>query len=1372
VFTAEIGCSSQTQPLSYQPLEEAMKKLVFLLSILALFSSGMAAMIVDSTSTPVWKVSVDDAGQSWLKKDLTVRSIALNKVTNHLMVATRTAGTRVVVLDAARGDSLGQLNMTGVSGGTYALNKVGVTDDGVIYGCNLNTANGFRIYRWANESAVPTVAADTTITGVTRYGDAFAVMGQGVNTKIFISGNNAAAKITLLGTRDGLKFHVEKVLPKNGQCMDIFPEDTNTLWIDGTGLNATRLDGNGEITGTLPTSVIPLGASALAHFGYAGYWYLASTGGNLVPAAGRLVQLEDNLADSRVNVVWKGMGANANTSGAGAVVVQPDSDRVWILTTNNALALYPFGGYASFPLVWRSRADTATWQGTSSMARSLAYSLKTRHLYAATRTGGAWIKVFDPATGALIRDLNTAGMEGGTYPLNMVAASEDGQIFAANLALPGEVFKLYRYEKENATPVLVWQGSVAARTGDVLACTGSGDRVTVFASGMDNDRISTFMPIGETLFARGMDIPLPEANAAGLGIAPVNSDYLFVSAPTQPVRYIRKDGTVVFAFDPSEVSGAAVGFSEIPALDGSTRKFLLLTRGFAPGVQALELFGEDGENLCAYWEKWWAATPLYSRTDNPTAASQVVYDVYSNTLIELATNNGLSAYSFANIMPNAGRLEPDPVFSRDYLDFGRVYAGTTPEQHFSIVNRGKIPFEIYTAAFDGESFSSDLAAPVSIDVNDSITVAVTLAADGAGDLDDALTLVTNKGTYEVQVYALVEELWPLVWRQTPDSTAWLGHADETTSLVYNQASGHLLCVSRSDGNQIKILDPGDGRVIRTLTAAGMAGAAVPLHRAAVSADGQIFACTQAPAGSNLALYYWADETAAPVKLFDAPLPGRAGDALGISGTGKDVVAYASGWDNERIYTFATRDGVTFNRGEDILLPEPGAAGNAINPTDDDRFFVGGIGVPVRYLNRTGAVLHEFDQAEFGGTSCSYFTVETTSGAIRRFISVSTGFAPGTRIAELMGTPGDSLCSRYHLLPVATPAYASAPNLSATAQAAYDRVKNTLVELVTNNGLSAYSFIQVVPDPRSWLILTPIAAARADVNGDFKPDRLGEILTIQGTVTTLNFNTGNSSSYYLQDNQGWGINFYSSKINYKLEPGDQVQITGKIEFYNGLTEITATDTAAVRLLGKGVLPALQELSSSAEMNERTEATLVRLTGYYLATPALWPAAGKNATLKFVRAVDTVLVFIDKETDIDGSPAPQGYWAISGVVDQYTTSVPPRDKYEIRPRSLADLTLMTGVARSREELPASYALRQNYPNPFNPVTTIEFESPAAGEVRLKVYDLLGKEVATVFEGRLEAGFHTFSFDGSRLSSGVYFYRVEAGGYTELKKMTLIK
>jgi uncharacterized lipoprotein YddW (UPF0748 family) len=89
-----------------------------------------------------------------------------------------------------------------------------------------------------------------------------------------------------------------------------------------------------------------------------------------------------------------------------------------------------------------------------------------------------------------------------------------------------------------------------------------------------------------------------------------------------------------------------------------------------------------------------------------------------------------------------------------------------------------------------------------------------------------------------------------------------------------------------------------------------------------------------------------------------------------------------------------------------------------------------------------------------------------------------------------------------------------------------------------------------------------------------------------------------------------------------------------------------------------------------------------------------------------------------------------------------------------------------------VPSVYALSQNYPNPFNPLTTIRFAIPEAGPVKLMVYDLLGREVVVLVDEVLAPGFYTARFNGSTLSSGVYFYRLIASGYIETKKMQLIK
>ncbi|MBU1937186.1 T9SS type A sorting domain-containing protein [bacterium] len=89
-----------------------------------------------------------------------------------------------------------------------------------------------------------------------------------------------------------------------------------------------------------------------------------------------------------------------------------------------------------------------------------------------------------------------------------------------------------------------------------------------------------------------------------------------------------------------------------------------------------------------------------------------------------------------------------------------------------------------------------------------------------------------------------------------------------------------------------------------------------------------------------------------------------------------------------------------------------------------------------------------------------------------------------------------------------------------------------------------------------------------------------------------------------------------------------------------------------------------------------------------------------------------------------------------------------------------------------LPTEFSLHQNYPNPFNASTRIMFDLPKTEQVKLRVFDLLGREVATLLNGVREAGYHSVLFDGSNLPSGIYFCRLEAGGMHEAKKMVMLK
>jgi len=88
------------------------------------------------------------------------------------------------------------------------------------------------------------------------------------------------------------------------------------------------------------------------------------------------------------------------------------------------------------------------------------------------------------------------------------------------------------------------------------------------------------------------------------------------------------------------------------------------------------------------------------------------------------------------------------------------------------------------------------------------------------------------------------------------------------------------------------------------------------------------------------------------------------------------------------------------------------------------------------------------------------------------------------------------------------------------------------------------------------------------------------------------------------------------------------------------------------------------------------------------------------------------------------------------------------------------------------PTQFILKQNYPNPFNPTTTIDFTLPQSESVELKVFNILGKQVATLVSNKLNSGNHTYTFDGKNLASGVYYYQLVAGDYREVKKMILLR
>ncbi len=129
--------------------------------------------------------------------------------------------------------------------------------------------------------------------------------------------------------------------------------------------------------------------------------------------------------------------------------------------------------------------------------------------------------------------------------------------------------------------------------------------------------------------------------------------------------------------------------------------------------------------------------------------------------------------------------------------------------------------------------------------------------------------------------------------------------------------------------------------------------------------------------------------------------------------------------------------------------------------------------------------------------------------------------------------------------------------------------------------------------------------------------------------------------------------------------------------------------------------------------------------------------------------------------------RSFHAVDGFVSLVTASE-DRGKIYILTGDLVSVT----NSELDESNPFSFSLTQNYPNPFNPSTVISFQLPVSSKAHLKVFDLLGREVAELVNEQLPSGNHEFNFDASALSSGIYIYRLEAGNQVQTRKMMLIK
>jgi DNA/RNA endonuclease YhcR with UshA esterase domain len=310
-------------------------------------------------------------------------------------------------------------------------------------------------------------------------------------------------------------------------------------------------------------------------------------------------------------------------------------------------------------------------------------------------------------------------------------------------------------------------------------------------------------------------------------------------------------------------------------------------------------------------------------------------------------------------------------------------------------------------------------------------------------------------------------------------------------------------------------------------------------------------------------------------------------------------------------------------------------------------------------------------------------------------------------------------------------------------------------------------IWVTSTAGGWTLISEVNAD--DANGE--PLMLGQQVTIKGlaTVATGTFTTADND-VFIQDGTG-GVNAYKSATQSPaVAVGDSVNVTGYVDQYKGLTRIVSPTITVVTPGAGSTTPRLVTTNEIAAAGETYEGSLVVVRGCLIAG-GTWPAAGVDGTITIDDGTGPCTMFIDKDTNIDGTPEPPSGIDVVGVLTQSDNTIPYFSGYRIMPRSTADITDGEGAGVAIPDGPAAFRV---LPNPTRGDLRVVFGRVAAGPSQVAVYDVSGRLVdqLAVEPGSASVDWKARDHRGHPLPSGIYFVVVKSADSEETVKVVLVR
>jgi hypothetical protein len=1015
---------------------------------------------------------------------------------------------------------------------------------------------------------------------------------------------------------------------------------------------------------------------------------------------------------------------------------------------------------------WKIDAGTVDWLTTEHTTRGAAFNPTTGHVLVATRADGARVIAVDAADGSFVKQLDATGIAGGTFAINVITVTSDGQIFASNLTTNATTspLKVYRWADEDAAPEVYYQGAPSAdqRYGDSIGSSGEGDDVEVYVSGGGSPAtpyVAVLSHDGTEVVATTIDV--------GAGMARGG-----ISAGTDDALWINQGGNTV-----KEIDRAAAVLREItsdyaPTAYQLVRYFEIGDRQFVAAGIAIDNQTARVVDVTEETFEHVATTMSLGDDRNVNATGAIAYDAANNQLIVLSTNNSLAAFSLDFLAP-----APPPPF--EPIAFWHFNDREIAPGVFGF-EEGDFPHQADIGAGQITVGGGDILA---LDANNRYQWIQSFAGttlNAPHDVEAGGTIAFQGGTDAANNGA---------WMQFEVNT--VGYEDVELSFAIrgtNTGFRNNQVSYSTDGQTFTDLgepfDPADGSNFNVHTF-NFDGA---LNHEATAYIRITFDGATGETGNNRLdnITITGTEAEPPTMLDEAQWLIAAGDVpwfandnnmrSGDYNPATDHVLVATRTGGAQILVLHAGNGQVIGS-----LDMTGVAGgtfpiNEISVTEDGQIFGANLVIAAgaevriyRWADENAAPEVAFAGTLDGPRYGDAFHVSGSGNDVRFFISGS-----GTDNVAMLEWDGDD---------VAEPTY-----------------------IVAEEGVArARLGIAHVPGQDSlWINGAGTELAKVGFDGGIGREIPADVLP--SAFADIHFFEWNER-YYIVSGPDYGAD-HSFRVLDVTDPGEervafQTMALGENPNLNGVGFATV-DTKRGNIIVGATNNAIASFSIEAHDNQAPTASDI-----------LTPADGAEITIEGDGETEFTATW-SEATDPDGatvlytwqlSASPNfddlivdanvgtetsfttDFETVAGIMDAAGVAVEGNitlyhrvitSDGELTTTGAASTVVLTRGTLTNVEpgigLPTEFALHGNYPNPFNPTTNIRFDLPQSADVRVEMYDILGRQVMTMQHSMQAGANQTISVDAAHLASGTYLYRVvaEMQGATRVEtgKMLLVK